>query len=134
MSIVRNFKRFERELIDAVKDSIEEHEERIKPQIISATPQDTGQLRESYKFGETDNSQESSKMLQYRISFGPVQGDNGENYAAEVHEWPNNKNWTTEGTGHKFLQRPVLETAQDWLSRLRESYKKLESSFSGGRR
>ena len=125
-----NFAKYVRELDKTVEQSIKDHEEIIKPKIIAATPKDEGQLRDSYTFTETDNSKNRRGLVQYQIKFGPVSGDNGENYAAEVHEWPANKRWTTPGTGPKFLQRPVLETARDWLPILQRLHTRLTSRLS----
>ena len=35
-------------------------------------------------------------------------------HAPLVHEWPSTVNWTTPGTGNKFLERPYFSRAQTW--------------------
>lgn len=68
--------------------------------VIPVTPMDTGDLRESL----------------YTVSHITYQGYTLEvgfdtEYAPMVHEWPSTINWTTPGTGNKYLERPYYSNA-----------------------
>jgi hypothetical protein len=45
--------------------------------------------------------------------------ENSADYAAKVHEMPEETNWTTEGTGPKFLERPLFENTNEFLELIR---------------
>lgn len=68
------------------------------------TPRDTGDLRAS---GSVDRT----GPLQVTVGFGAP-------YAIFVHEAPESWNWTTPGTGPKFLERPAMAASAGLERRL----------------
>lgn len=149
-SLGSKYKKLVKQIERALVKSIVNHEQTLKPEVIKATPKREGDLRGSYKFAETEESKAAPDMIQYQIKFGSpetVDPVTGENYAASMHEWPtlrskdshldkgpkkNDPDWTTPGTGPKFLQEPTLRTAPDWLKRVQSEYKKVEQKYPGG--
>lgn len=120
----KNYRKFLEEVKEKAGMAIEEYEKSIEQARIEATPEDTGDLLGSYKV--TQNvAKLKENVVEYTLSYGPVRGDNGENYAAEVHEWPLNKNWTKPGSGSKFLERPVYSTARNILVFLQTNFNKI---------
>ena len=68
----------------------------IKGEAIEITPLRFGPLRNS------------AYVAQDVTSRGPVvQVGYTQSYAPYVHEWPDTVNWTTIGTGNKFLEKAV---------------------------
>ena len=88
-----NFQPFYNAIGKAIESSLEEF---IQEEIIPVTPKDTGLLRESIKLKKVNN-------FHYIIYC-----DDDTDYGKKVHEYPNETtNWTTPGTGNKFIERPV---------------------------
>ena len=71
----------------------------------SVTPMDTGDLRDS-------------QYITRQVTLNGFIIETGFNtpYAPIVHEWPDTINWTTPGTGNKYLQRPYFSQAVTLLS------------------
>jgi hypothetical protein len=74
------------------------------------TPRDTGSLRASGNVQKTSNGVE--------IAFSTP-------YAAIVHEDMSAKNWTTSGTGPKYLERPFGRMSPDIVKRAFEKAAKI---------
>lgn len=45
--------------------------------------------------------------------------ENTAEYAHRVHEMPEETRWTTEGTGPKFLERPLFENVNEFMELIR---------------
>lgn len=117
-----NFESLVKRIERIADESIVELEKDLHQEIIDGTPQDTGQLVNSYKVTRNDRKLVDN-VVEYTLSFGPVKGDHGENYAALVHEWPEQKNWTKPGTGPKFLQKPVYSRAKELIGILVKNFR-----------
>ena len=88
-----NFQPFYNAIGKALEISLEEF---IQEEIIPVTPKDKGKLRESIKLKKVNN-------FHYIIYC-----EDTTDYGKYVHEMPNDiTNWTTAGTGNKFIERPV---------------------------
>jgi len=88
-----NFQPFYNAIGKALESSLEEF---IQEEIIPVTPKDKGKLRESIKLKKVNN-------FHYIIYC-----EDTTDYGKYVHEMPNDiTNWTTAGTGNKFIERPV---------------------------
>tara|TARA_R100000789_G_scaffold41611_1_gene43141 strand:+ start:15708 stop:16067 length:360 start_codon:yes stop_codon:yes gene_type:complete len=110
----------EKKALEGVKDW---EEKDLKPLADSYTPKDTGDLRGSY-LSELLPTKAPGSVFTYRISYGNgLVGSNGENYAAEVHDWPSDKNWTTPGTGPRYLERAKNETVSLLQGKVSKSIK-----------
>lgn len=110
--ILRNFDKYTKKLEQAAKKACEDFEKSVKDEIIEITPKDTGALRESYDFGELESP---DYIVNYSFSFGAgLVGDDGLPYAGQMHEYSENANWTTPGTGPDFLIKPVYANADDF--------------------
>ncbi|MBC2855479.1 HK97 gp10 family phage protein [Cetobacterium sp. 2A] len=87
-------------LNQAVAKALNKYGERLHEEVLKATPLDTGELRRSiYKTEATEDS--LTIEVGSRGAIAP--------YNVYVHEIPKT-NYSTEGTGHKFLERPFEET------------------------
>lgn len=85
-------------LRSALHEAFEEGLTFIKPKIIERTPMDHGDLRDSFEH----EIQISDWGVRMKLEFT--------DYKAQwVHEMPRTYNFTTPGTGPKFLQGPVDE-------------------------
>jgi len=88
-----NFNPFYEAIGNALEQSLNEF---IQEEIIPVTPKDKGDLREKIKLKKVNN-----------FHF-IIYCDDTLNYGKIVHEMPNEiTNWTTAGTGNKFIERPV---------------------------
>lgn len=89
-----------KKLNSAVAKGLNKYAERLKEEVINATPMETGELRRSiYKTEATEDN-----LVIEVGSRGAIAP-----YNVYVHEIPRT-NYTTPGTGHKFLERPFEET------------------------
>lgn len=88
--------------LNAAKDAADLLLERALP----LTPMDTGALRES---GRTEVERKGNKITA-KVIFG---NEETIDYAAVVHEDMQPKNWTTEGTGPKYLETAVDQTRDE---------------------
>ena len=79
----------------------EEWVNRTNLEVDKSTPLDEGDLRASRYVTKLKTS--GSFIIE--TGFKAV-------YAVSVHEWPSTVNWTTSGTGNKFLQRPYYSNAR----------------------
>jgi hypothetical protein len=109
MSITRNFKALMAKLNKGVAQGIDEWQENIlKPRSQEYVPEKTGELANSYKAEREANV---GNTIRYTIKYGDnLSGENGENYAAEVHEMPDSYNYTKPGSGPRYLERALQET------------------------
>jgi len=94
----------------------------LKDDIIPVTPMSppdsgtSGNLRRSGKVRVERNNYKVDGI----ISFGNAEV----NYASYVHEMPDSTNWTTPGTGNKYVEKPLrihstkyMKMIADWLRR-----------------
>lgn len=123
--LTRNFKKYLTDLDTAVKRGVSDWEEVLKEAAMEYTPKDTGALRGSYLASIEPTS--GRYGVRYLIKFGnELIGAEGKNYAAEVHEWPDDKNWTTPGTGPRFLERALWENADRLIGAVKNSCARLK--------
>ena len=141
-----DFKKFEKEINKAFSKAIEAYEREVKDQILSVTPNRTGDLRSSYNF-QQDTSAPTTEVS-YVLSFGDtntIDPDTGENYAALIHQWPEgmdqenlsgngpmkiNPNWTTPGTGPNYILGPITQTSTQLLQSIAKSWRQLERQYN----
>lgn len=141
-----DFKKFEKEVNKAFAKAIKSYEEKIKDQILSVTPNRTGDLRSSYNFQEDTSDTRSGPS--YVLSFGDsttIDPDTGENYAALIHQWPEgmsqenlsgngpmrvNPTWTTPGTGPNYVLGPIAQTSTQLLQEIAKSWRQLETQYN----
>lgn len=100
-SFSRNWQRASSRVIEANKEGMRSAVRFIKPKILRVTPEDRGPLRRSFKY----RIQNTATGIELKLYFTA-------DYAAFVHEMPPTYNFTTPGTGPKFLQRPVIENKE----------------------
>lgn len=101
-TVSEGFKRARRDLHLQVVRAVENWTKMVNEKwVLPVTPMDTGQLRESlYTIRDM-----TYNGVRVEVGFTA-------SYAPEVHEWPKKKiNWTTAGTGPKFLQSPYYTNA-----------------------
>jgi len=140
-----DFKKFEKNINKAFAKAIESYEEKVKDQILSVTPNRTGDLRGSYNFQEDPTP---GNGVTYVLSFGDsstVDPDTGENYAALIHQWPEgmsqenlsgngpmkvNPTWTTPGTGPNYILGPITQTSTQFLQEIAKSWRQLETQYN----
>jgi hypothetical protein len=89
---------------------------------IPVTPKRTGALRES------GNVQPQSGVFDSLTRPAVTVGFNVD-YALAVHEMPEDTNWTTPGTGPKYLSTPLAENRSRYLEFIREETRKGLWSF-----
>lgn len=119
-----NFLKYLVNLDKAVKKGTADWEKLVKASSQELTPKDTGALRESYL---ASIEPKVGLGVKYTIKYGNgLVGDSGKNYAAEVHEWPDDKNWTTPGTGPRFLERALWENSSDLIRRVKAEAMKIK--------
>ena len=141
-----NFRKFEEDINKAFSKAIGAYEKEIKDQILSVTPNRSGNLRASYNFQEDIAAPKTE--VSYVLSFGDnttIDPDTGENYAAEIHQWPEgmdqsnlsgngpmsiNPNWTTPGTGPNYILGPIAQTSKQLLQNMARSWKILERDYN----
>lgn len=141
-----DFKKFEKDINKAFSRAIESYEDQIKDQILSVTPNRSGDLRASYNFQEDTTTPKTE--VTYVLSFGDsstVDPETGENYAAQIHQWPEgmdqsnlsgngpmsvNPNWTTPGTGPNYILGPIAQTSRQLLQTMSRSWKQLEREYN----
>lgn len=107
MKITNRFKKVIKDLHKNVDLGIQEWEKAVKDVSQNYVPTDTGALKDSYKAEKTKDTKD---QIEYTIQYGDgLQGSNGDNYAAEVHEMPAYNQFTTPGTGPRYLERAMKE-------------------------
>lgn len=105
--LTRNFNKFSLKLRAEVNAGIQDWIHRVEMRSQAYVPLDTGKLKDSFL---AERLTSAFNKIEYRVSYGNgLRGDNGENYAAEVHDWPQDKNWTTPGTGPRYLERAKFD-------------------------
>jgi len=119
--IARNFKRLQTKVRRQVESAINKWEEGVKTDSQELTPKDTGGLRDSY-LAEVTNDSKTEYTLTIKYGNGLI-GEDGENYAAIVHEWPSSYNFTTEGTGPRFLEIALNQNKERLLSMVAKASK-----------
>ena len=77
----------------------------LKDQVIQVTPRKTGKLR-------------AGIFVRTEVSLFGVRGiiENVVEYSSWVHEMPEWYNWTTPGTGPKFIEKPLNENREKVFS------------------
>lgn len=141
-----DFKKFERDINKAFAKAIESYEDQIKDQILSVTPNRSGDLRASYSFQEDTTAPKTE--VTYVLSFGDsstIDPETGDNYAGLIHQWPEgidqsnlsgngpmsvNPNWTTPGTGPNYILGPITQTSRQLLQDISRSWKILERQYN----
>jgi hypothetical protein len=115
--IIRNFKKTLVKVSQQVDKGIQQWETNdLHPLANQYVPKDTTALAESYAAARVPTP---GLDMRYEIQYGNnLIGPDGRNYAADVHEWPNSKNWTTPGTGSKYLRRALRETETKLVPRV----------------
>lgn len=141
-----DFKKFEKQINKVFSKAIEAYEDQIKDQILSVTPNRSGDLRASYSFQE-DNTTPKTEVT-YVLSFGDsstIDPETGENYAGLIHQWPESldqsnlsgngpmsvsPNWTTPGTGPNYILGPITQTSRQLLQNISRSWEQLERQYN----
>ena len=85
--------------------------EMVLAKAVAVTPEETGMLRESGTVTESDGGKTQE------ISFGGPAAP----YALIQHEAPDGWNYTTPGTGPKYLETPLRENSDGVLKLLQEA-------------
>lgn len=104
----RNMQRLLGKVKSDINSGIKDWEQEVFQFSQAITPRDTGSLRASYLATPEINLSGITWLIKYGNG---LVGDGGKNYAAEVHEWPDSKNFTTPGTGPRFLETAKLALA-----------------------
>lgn len=100
-NIEANFKKAMRRVDRQVRQAVGEWVAEInQKEVLPVTPKDTGELRDSLY------TVSSVTYNGYTLEIGFDTP-----YAPWVHEWPSTVNWTTPGTGNKYLERPYFSNA-----------------------
>lgn len=89
-----------KKLRQAITRGLNKYGEDLQGEVINATPMDTGELRRSIYLKKATEDNLTIEVGS-RGAIAP--------YNVWVHEIPKT-NYTTEGTGHKFLERPFEES------------------------
>lgn len=84
----------------------------LKREAMEITPWQTGHLAGSY---QTPPPFEGTPGVFMAIV------ENTAHYAVHVHEKPENLNWNKDGTGPKFLEKPLFENADKFREILRDA-------------
>lgn len=103
--VARNLQRAVNRIEGATEDGLREGGLVIEDHALAETPLDTGALSGS-SFVDTDMAPRGPRL---RVGFT-------EPYAPFVHEMPESNNFTTPGTGPKFLEKAVRENEQEILA------------------
>lgn len=77
--------------------------DRLVERMLPITPMEFGPLREGYRI----EVMRTAGMQPHHVSYIK----NIKSYAAHVHEMPSTTNWTTPGTGPKYMER-VLDDSE----------------------
>ena len=99
---VAELKKEERAAIRAIKGAVRTVGNQLLADSIREVPKNDGQLRSS-KF--VTKPERSGDQISAFVGYGGFAAV----YALRVHEMPEGTNWTTSGTGPKYLERPMLE-------------------------
>lgn len=111
--LTRNFNIFTLKLKAEVNAAIQDWIHKVEMRSQAYVPLDTGKLKDSFL---AEKLPSNVKSINYRLSYGNgLRGKNGENYAAEVHDWPQDKNWSTPGTGPRYLERAKFDEQSELL-------------------
>lgn len=89
-----------KKLRQAITRGLNKYGEDLQGEVINTTPMDTGELRRSIYLKKATEDNLTIEVGS-RGAIAP--------YNVWVHEIPKT-NYTTEGTGHKFLERPFEES------------------------
>lgn len=121
MGIAKRFENFIKfDLKNKLEKAIIQWAAKVEEDAKSIVPQRTGALKESYDLEIVKDSNQILATLQFGRG---LTGFNGENYAAQVHEWPEDKDWNTLGTGPRFLERAKMNNLSSLLPQIKRSVK-----------
>jgi len=96
----RNFNRALRHINKKLENAVVAWVVDVNKDVIRVTPKDSGDMRSTQYIKTDRHSNGITVETGFRTPYAPF-----------VHEWPQTVNWTTPGTGNKFLQRPYFNRA-----------------------
>jgi len=120
--VIKNLNVLQTRIKQSPREPIKQTMEQLKARVIEVTPLDKGNLRSTIRvYLPADNIGELLAGNMMGTGSPPKYVD----YALEVHEMPANMNWTTPGTGPKYMEGPLKEISPSFYRRMYTTLRKM---------